>query len=366
MLTWQAPQWWWRSLDDAPRRVRAAWPMLAAAEACYKLAITLRNRRYDRLQRAGKLFRASIPVISVGNLTVGGSGKTTLTIHLARMLAGWGLRPAIIARGYGARVGDLNDEMLLAARHCPQAVIVTNPDRARALSDAAVAGACDAAVMDDAFQHRKVLRDLDIVLIDATRGLGNGRLLPAGPLREPLTALARADLILLTRTEQVPAETVRRLKLLTEGATAGRVPVGEVQFKPTGLADLDGNPAEPGEGPAGAFAGIGNFQAFVRSCEMLGLNLRCTMHLPDHVHYDRARVEQLLAWARSHGCQWLVTTEKDAVKLVGLTRDWPVPVRVLRLDVVMDSGTRDLLDGLLAGILKRQAAGSTGTTKGGK
>lgn len=335
------------------------WPALLLAEACYKRIISARNCSYDNRQEAGELFNSPIPTISVGNISVGGSGKTPLTIWLSGMLRTKGRRPAIIARGYRAGPSGLNDELQLAMRKCPYAAVIANPDRINAIRDAVTFHGADAAILDDAFQHRKVRRDLDIVLVDATRGFGNGHMLPAGPLREPIESLGRADVVLLTRTEQM--QPVRLDALARQIAErAGRdLPVGRIGFQLSGIADLQFAPADFPEGPGGAFAGIGNFDSFVNACQHNGLDVVAQMPLSDHVGYDEALCERIGRWAKASGVGWLVTTEKDAVKLSQISLAWPVPVLVLAIRVVPDEETRALLEEKVDSLLARKPVEQT-------
>jgi tetraacyldisaccharide 4'-kinase len=334
-------------------RLWPAWPLLLAAEACYKTVIAARNASYDRRRKAGALFRPSVPTISVGNIGVGGSGKTPVTIWLASMLWTKGCRPAIIARGYGAGPSGLNDELQLQMRKCPYAAVLANPDRASAIRDAVSVYGAGAAILDDAFQHRRVRRDLDIVLVDATRGFGNGHMLPAGPLREPIRSLARADMVLLTRTEQVLPAQLDGLGRRVVRQAVRDLPIGRIRFVPSGLTDLQFAAADVPEGPGGAFAGVANFRSFANTCRQHKLDVVAHMPLADHVRYDEVLCDRIGRWARSSGLRWLVTTEKDAVKLRRIGREWPVPVRVLSIRVVPDEPTRILLEEKVDRLLSR-------------
>lgn len=349
-----APQWWWT--QEGPRvpfYLWPAWGLLRACEACYKLIISLRNARYDKHWQEKHAADSTVPTIGVGNITVGGAGKTPLTIWLAGMLRTKGRRPAIIARGYGAGPSGLNDELQLAVRKCPYAAVLANPDRTSAIRDAVTFHGANAVILDDAFQHRKARRDLDIVLVDATRGFGNGHMLPAGPLREPIQSLARADVVLLTRAEQVSPAQVEVL-LQRIAAEAGRdLPVGRISFQPSGMTDLQFASVDFPEGPGGAFAGIGNFASFLSTCRQSGLDVVAQMPLSDHVRYDEALCRRICRWAETSKARWLLTTEKDAVKVSQISWAWPVPIRVLAIRVVPDETTRVLLESKVDTLLRR-------------
>jgi len=336
--------WWTQETAGPPLHLWPAWPLLLAAEACYRTAISVRNASWDRRQQAGALFRPPVPTVSVGNIGVGGSGKTPVTIWLAGMLWTKGRRPAIIARGYGAEPSELNDELQLQMRKCPYATVLASPDRVNGIRDAVSIHGAAAVILDDAFQHRRVERDLDIVLVDATRGFGNGHMLPAGPLREPVQSLRRADLVLLTRAEQVLPAQLDALSRRITAQTGRHLPVGRIRFMPSALTDLQFSAADVPAGPGGAFAGIANFRAFANTCRQRELDVVAHMSLADHVRYDRVLCDRISRWARDSGVHWLVTTEKDAVKLCQIRQDWPVPLRVLSIRVVPDERTRVLLE----------------------
>lgn len=334
-------------------RLLAGWPALRAGELCYRAVIAARNHSYDEKQRRNELFRPAVPTISVGNVTVGGSGKTPVAIYLAGLLHERGRKAAIIARGYGAARGQLNDEMLLASRKCPDAVVLANPDRAAAIGEATRSSGADAVILDDAFQHRRVRRDLDIVLVDATRGFGNGHMLPAGPLREPLGSLGRADLVLLTRCEQAEPAVLEQLCRQIRECAGRDVPIGRTAMQVAGFRGLDLSEAAPPGGRAGLFAGIGNFGAFAQTCRQMGVQVAGESPLSDHCRYDAHLCQRFCDWAASHEMACLVTTEKDAVKLSRIDWKWPVPVRVLAIEVVPDEATRSLLRGVIDTALKR-------------
>jgi tetraacyldisaccharide 4'-kinase len=351
-LAIKAPQWWWlQEGHGLPLLVWPAWPALRLGEVCYRRVIAARNASYDKRRERGKLFVPPVPTISVGNISVGGSGKTPLTIWLAGMLRIKGRKPAIVARGYGAGPSGLNDELQMAARKCPYAAVLANPDRATAIRDAIALYGVDAVILDDAFQHRQVRRNLDIVLVDATRGFGNGRMLPAGPLREPIESLKRANVVLLTRAEQVQPDRLEGLLHQIEAQVEREVPVGRVAFQPSGVMDLGFEPADFPEGPGGAMAGVGNFGSFVSTCRQHGLDIVAQMPLSDHVRYDEAVCQGIEAWAKARCLRWVATTEKDAAKLSQVNRKWGFTIRVLSIRVVPDGPTTGLLERMVGALL---------------
>ncbi|TPE52092.1 tetraacyldisaccharide 4'-kinase [Amaricoccus solimangrovi] len=262
-----------------------------------------------RLAR-GARARVGAPVICVGNITVGGSGKTPTVMALVERLTARGRKPHVISRGHGGSLegpllvderrhtaAEVGDEPLLIA---PFAPVWIGADRA-ASAAAAVAAGADALVMDDGFQNAGLAQDLAIVVVDAEYGFGNGRVLPAGPLREPVAAgLARADLLLAVGPEAARARFARDWP--------ARVPLLGAELRPlatgmdwTGLRAL-------------AFAGIGRPEKFFATLRARGAELVATRAFDDHAHYDPRLLARLRAEAKALGAQ-LVTTEKDAARL---------------------------------------------------
>ena len=303
-----------------------------------------------------KSYQAAVPVVSVGNLSVGGTGKTPLTEWLLRFLQEKGLKVAIVSRGYGGDVkagvrvvcagaGPLlppeisGDEPYLLARRNPNSIIIAAALRSDGVKAAVEQFGADAVLLDDGFQHLAMERDLDIVLLDSRAPFGNGQVLPAGILREPVSALDRADLVALTRCQgSVPA-----------------VPFpGPVCASRHCLADLaialDGSsiPLESLHGKKGvAFAGIADPAAFFAELRDQGLDLIDALAFPDHFEYPAFAREKLQSLCRE--VDYLVTTEKDGVKLLGV--DFPVPCYQvpLQLQIVDPTPLIRALETLLSG-----------------
>jgi tetraacyldisaccharide 4'-kinase len=316
---------------------RGAWPALQrlalrAAALPYGAAVRLRNLAYDRGWRRAE--RAAVPVVSVGNLTVGGTGKTPCVEYVARLYRERGLRVAVLSRGYGSDAGP-NDEALVLEENLPDVPHLQGADRA-ALARAAVEELeSEVLVLDDGFQHRRLARDLDLVLLDATDPWGGDRLLPRGLLREPPSALRRASAVILTRCDQVPAEARERLRQRVARLALG-VPVAETNHRPVGLVNSDDDEAPLDllrEGPVAAFCGVGNPEAFRRTLADLGADVCAFRAYPDHHAYTRADVDDLRAWVRSAAPGRIaVTTQKDLVKLrlprLGERPLWALRVRL--------------------------------------
>lgn len=312
----------------------------------YGATVRVRNRFYER---PGSTHRAALPVLSVGNLTVGGTGKTPLVAWLARYLSQAGRRPAILSRGYGGRAGRgplvvsaggsplcepaaCGDEPFLLAQSLAGTPVLAGSDRLASAEAAARMGA-DVAILDDGFQHRRLARDLDIVLLDASNPFGNYRLLPAGLLREPVSALSRADVVLITRSRQRESFAVIE-KVVRQYNT--RSPILRSGHHFLGFFNARGEQAER-PAAAVAFCGIGNPARFRIDLEAQGLELPVFEAHRDHHPYTASELGQLFAAARRLGAA-LVTTEKDLARLrsAGLVQQAnDPPLLALRIEAVV-------------------------------
>jgi tetraacyldisaccharide 4'-kinase len=315
---------WHRRLVEAGSRTlveRLLLALLIPLSWLYGLAVAVRAALFRSGLRS--VYRASVPVISVGNLAVGGTGKTPVVDDLVKRLQRRGVRVAVVSRGYGGKgvpgdglvcagngplvgPGACGDEPFLLARRNPGALILAHPRRAQAVQAAVEVYGAEVVVLDDGFQHLAVARDLDLVLLDARRPLSNGRVLPAGRLREFPRALARADLLVMTRCNgQLPGT------LFPGRPTVHCRHVLDRQARP--LAGAPCSLANLAEKPAVAFAGIADPEGFFASLRQLGLSLLATISLSDHLTYDRLTLEGINRAAEP--AEILVTTEKDGVKL---------------------------------------------------
>ena len=291
--------------------------VLAVVAVPYGLVTAARNAAYDR----GLLPRrpAPIPVISVGNLTLGGTGKTPLVAWVARTLAAAGHRPAVVSRGYGARPGEVSDEAAELALVIPGVPHVADRDRVRGVA-AAAARAADVAILDDGFQHRRLDRTLDIVAIDASDPFGCGHLFPRGLLRESLGGLARADAVVLTRAGRLGDDRRQEIRQAVTVARGGRPPALwlDTDHRPVALRTAGGR-VEPLAALVGrraaAFCGIGNPAAFRDTLATCGGDLAGFRGYADHHAYSAADCDAIASWARALGAERIVTTLKDLVKI---------------------------------------------------
>jgi len=326
---------------------RGLWPALQrfglrAASLPYGMTMRLRNVAYQRGWLRSE--RVPVPVVSVGNLTAGGTGKTPCVEYVARFYRGLDRRVAILSRGYGS-AGGRNDEALVLEENLPDVPHLQGADRVALAHTAIEELESEILVLDDGFQHRRLVRDLDLVLVDATAPWGHGYLLPRGLLREPRSGLRRASVVVLTRCDQAPTDQRQRLRQ-TISHLAPDVPVIETSHGPVDLSNGEEASAPLDrlrEGPVAAFCGIGNPQAFRRTLLDRRADVIAFREYPDHHGYSREDVEDLRRWAGSLPAGTaIVTTQKDLVKL-RLSRLGDRPLWCLRIRLRVESG-QDVLD----------------------
>lgn len=303
----------------------------------YAAAVELRNLAYAR--RLARTHRVAAPVVSIGNITTGGVGKTPTVAWLANQLRESGRRPVIISRGYRSLDGEENDEKRLLDRLCAGVPHLQNRDRAAAARQALREGAADVVLLDDGFQHRRLERDFDLVVIDALVPWGYGHVLPRGLLREPLKNLQRADAVLISRcdlaTEAEVADIVRQLKERTAA------PLFRTAFRPTGLINVRNERLSLGKAAsrrAVAFCGIGNPAGFRRTLASVAIPVDDDRFLafPDHHHYDNDDLRKIALRAEEQGAELLLTTGKDLVKMtsarLGGASLWALEIELTFLD----------------------------------
>ena len=293
------------------------WPpllLLWLLSVPYRLIVSWRN---DRFEKGHSVTRVSVPVISIGNLTTGGTGKTPMVQYIARWLRDCGVRVTLLSRGYKAEQGSKNDEALELERRLPDVPHLQNPTRVESAAVAIEEFAAQTLLLDDGFQHRFLARDLDIVLIDATCPFGYRRLLPAGLLREPLSSLKRAGLVVITRVDQV---TPIELQLIRQTVEKYNPEVAVVEFahhvegfenysgETLGLSGLVGKTVL-------AFSGIGNPLAFADLLEEQGVALAAHMEFEDHHHFNRNDIEKIISRTKEVSAEAIICTMKDLVKI---------------------------------------------------
>lgn len=301
----------------------------------------IRNLCYDC--HLFSVYRSSLSVISVGNLAAGGTGKTPVVDWLVKEFEKQGKRPAIVSRGYaGSFVGDVGivsfgngilmtpgecgDEPYLLARRNPSCSVLIAKKRINAIKELENSKGVDVIILDDGFQHRAVKRDVDLVLMDATRPLGNGWPLPAGHLREFPHALKRADFLLMTRSERQTCENFKGFKVYRSQHLLADYAVS-----------LEGNKVSLDELKKLnllAFAGIADPDSFFGSLENIGISLKKKLSFADHTEYQKSTLDQITA--ASANVDALITTEKDAVKLS--VDMFARPCYQIPMDVSIDEG----------------------------
>ena len=329
------------------------WPL----SALFGGMMEIRNFYFDH----GLLpvIRLPRPVICVGNISVGGTGKTPLVRFLARYFNGSNKKVAILTRGYGRKSGQTlcldrinlertapvltGDEPRILARHLENGVVIVDANRLRGSKMAMRQLQPDLFILDDAFQHRQIDRDVNIVTLDATDLWGRKRLLPAGKLREPLTQLRRADLIWVTRLNQ----TQRSLAEIREDVEKKlQQPVIYSNYSPAGIVDANRTKRLPLAALTGkkviAFAGIAKPKSFQHTLEMLAANVVFFRSFNDHHFFKRKELEQLLAQKERYQADWLITTEKDAERIDPVIRAQLRNLHILEIEIKIVTGEKNL------------------------
>ena len=320
-------------------------PLLLPFSAGFRFGVALRLTGYKR--GWFKIRRLARPVVSVGNLTVGGTGKTPLVVCVANILLRRGWKPSILTRGYGrgskaemivlapgagrrANAQEIGDEPALLARALPDAPLVMCADRFRGGQAAEERFQVNAHILDDGFQHLALARDVDLLALDATQTISDRHLLPAGRQREPLSALRRAQIVVLTRTDSTDPQPLEELVLKVHPAAK----VFRSRTKLLGWTDALSGEGISTEGirtqKVAAFCGIGNPRAFFADLRRWGFSLVAEDAFPDHHVYTGEEIQELAAAARKNGAAALLATQKDAVKF---SREWTPQLPILACEI---------------------------------
>jgi tetraacyldisaccharide 4'-kinase len=301
------------------------WP----ASVIYGDLARLRARLY--VQGTLKTKRLNTPVISVGNLTVGGTGKTPMVIWLAERFLAEGKRVGILTRGYKGTAGTSDEIELVRFRLQDRVVFGVGSDRYAEGRQLETKG-MDIFLLDDGFQHLQLARDVNILLMDASQPLGRESLLPAGSLREPVSSMDRADVLVITRLEASPATlaTIEKLQDYPVFSAVTRL----LGFRRLGAGIQLLSTQEIGPGPFYAFCGIGNPKAFFDDLKTWNIPVAQTSEFADHHRYDQRDVLELEQVARTSGAKAFVTTEKDAQNLSGVSfSEIPVFIAVIEMEL---------------------------------
>ena len=319
--------------------------LLRAASVGYSLAIGLRNFLYS--VRWLKIYSADAVVISIGNITTGGTGKTPLVIWLCNQIIS-DYQCTILTRGYktGAQEAEqFTDEPAIYAESCPEVKVIVNPDRVAGAEEAAIKFGTKVLIMDDGFQHRRLTRDLDIVTIDATRPFGYGRMLPAGLLREPVSSLKRADAIVITRCDQIAenelCEIEEKLQLINPDMVITRsihapAYVESIDNKEINLEQLKGKKIF-------AFCGIGNPRSFLSTVKKAGAELVGSKIFNDHHHYTKSCMADIFEQAGRLKADLILTTQKDQNKITRpVSSKAEIPLAYIGIEIKFLSGEEKL------------------------
>lgn len=341
--------------------------VLGAATGGYRVGVEVRDRTFAAGLR--RIRRLPCPVVSIGNLTVGGTGKTPCTIALAQRLRAWGQAPGILLRGYGRHVSGVTvaaddqevcsrweavgDEAMLLARRLPGVPVVVGASRFEAGQEALRRFRLNVLLLDDGFQHRQLHRDLDLILVDATDPFGGGRLLPRGRLREPVSGLGRGHAIVLSRADQ--ASDLPGLRRCLEQIVPG-VPQILARHRPVRLMRFTEGEQYPLASLTGrrvlAVSGIANPAGFHRTLADLGAAMVGRLTFLDHHPYEPGDLARMSQAARETEAEWIVITEKDHVRMTGMglapgeAGRALRPVMVLGVDLEIMEGA-EALDALL-------------------
>ncbi|HIJ81049.1 MAG TPA: tetraacyldisaccharide 4'-kinase [Desulfuromonadales bacterium] len=341
-------QTYWKSLVERQSGTQAELFLLRCLNlASWFYSLVLKLRAYLYRRGIFKTCRLPRPVLSIGNITVGGTGKTPFTVFCARYLLAQGHKVAVLSRGYGGSLEgqtcivsdgatvmmsarECGDEPYLLATKVPGLMVVIGSDRYAAGQLAMAQLQPDIFLLDDGFQHLRLHRDLNLLLLDYAQPFGNGRTLPAGVLREPREAARRADVILYTRCPSGAVKTSDMSDKLTCMS----------QHQLSDVIALAGRPVLPFSDLQNrsvlAFAGIAAPESFFDGLRSKGVQLNDVISFPDHVDYDETRIDGLAEAMRSSGADCFITTEKDGVKLKGLPPELADRTYCARLNLAID------------------------------
>jgi tetraacyldisaccharide 4'-kinase len=349
---------WWRLATQHHPRTFSGLLVASALQTgslAYRVAVGLRNAAYDR----GWVRSVQLPctVVSVGNLTVGGTGKTACVELVARKLLGMGRRVAVLSRGYGGTRTAPADEPQLLARHLDGVPVLVGARRDQTGRSAASAFGADTVILDDGFQHRRVKRDCEIVLVSSRMPLGGWALLPRGPMREPLESLARAEIVIITKAD----EALEKLAALRERlrGLARQALVATAVHEPVGLLDVGtgsrGEPSRLSGMRVALVSSIGDPEGFEATVRRLQASVLWHEAFPDHHRYTSADWQRIVERSARERPEAILTTEKDWVRLTPFPiphSPFPIPLWVLEIQMKLHSGEAEL-DARLAGLYAR-------------
>ena len=327
----------------------------------YGAGVAVKNYAYD----SGRIksHKAPVSIISVGGVTIGGAGKTPVTQLLAEKLFQSGAKVGVLSRGYGSShdllfhvVSDGDDlsspppfsadEPYMMAKNLPGVPVVCAPDRVLGVDIMCEKFKLDVIILDDGYQRRSISRDLNILTMDAASPFGvNGKLFPRGVLREPTECIKRADLVVLTSNDTVSIERVEEIAKKIEAACGEEKDIVVMQGSVGDYKTVDDKTTEPPDGPMFLFSGIANPARFVKTVKSKGRNVVGFMEFPDHHQYTKNDIDTITAEAIKAGAKYLVTTEKDAVRLLTLKKLLNnIPILYLPYRLTITNGENHILN----------------------
>lgn len=331
-----------------------SYPFIYAPAKLYELGVRARAAFYENGLFETRRLKA--PVISVGNLTVGGAGKTPCVAFLARFLRDEGYEVAILSRGYKresrgrvevsdgreilCRPNESGDEPFLLAKSCPGARVVVDRDRYAAGKWLEERARISVFILDDGYQHLRLARDLNLLLVDASEPPDRAKMIPFGRLREPITAMGRADAVIVTRSDQ-PFDRRAFENAIRKFARA-EAPVFYAVHKMTELISLDGavvaSPADFARKRIAAVSGVARPDRFVADLERLGMEIALRRDFDDHHRYTREELSEIVGRAREARAEAIITTEKDAANLpVGFAGPLALPIFAARIEFACEN-----------------------------
>jgi tetraacyldisaccharide 4'-kinase len=332
----------WRSLQRSALAQIVLWPLALL----YGAIVRARASAYAKGRRKQKRLRGA--VVSVGNLTVGGVGKTPMVLWLAEKFLAQGQLVAVLTRGYRGEQGTSDEVALLRSRLGNRATVAVGADRFATGSALEAAQSVDIFLLDDGFQHLQLARDVDILLMDASHSLAGESLLPAGLLREPLSAMARADGLVFTRAESQPgiSKVVSNLRAYPVFAAITKL----LGFRRLGHDNSELLTAEQiGAGPFLAFCGLGNPGQFFRDLAAWNIPVSGQRVFRDHHRYTEADAAALERSAREANVRGMITTEKDATNLIDVgLQSFPVFVAIIDIEVSQEEEFLSLIQSKIA------------------
>ena len=307
------------------------WP----ASLCYFIILQLRNLMYSWAWL--KVHHAKAVVISIGNITTGGTGKTPLVIWLCNQLSSY--QCAILTRGYKTRKHEpehLTDEPAIFAESCPEIPVIVNPDRVGGAEEAAIKFGTKVLIMDDGFQHRRLARDLDIITIDATLPFGHNKILPAGLLRESVSSLKRADAVVITRCDQVTENELGSIEKKL-GSFNPDIIIAKSIHAPTYIKSMENKEIcieTLKDKKIYAFCGIGNPNSFLSTIKAVGAEIVGSKIFNDHHNYTEACISDIIKQAKLTKADLILTTQKDQNKINQKISPKPeIPIAYIAIEI---------------------------------